>query len=149
MLTRRGFFVGAAVALSAAVARADDIPSPVPGKRVALRGNDPVGYFTDGRPIPGVAQYWYEFDDTVYLFASAEHRALFVADPDHYAPQFRGFCAMSLAFGEQDEGLPDSWKIVDGKLFMFGRPSGPQDFAADEAGFTARANATWAATHPK
>jgi hypothetical protein len=137
------------MALFTAGARAEPIPSPVPGRRVALRGYDPVGYFTVGRPIQGQPQYWYEFDDTVYLFASAANRAAFIADPEHYAPQYRGFCAMSVSFGERDEGLPEVWKIVDGKLFVFGKTDGVKDFETDQPGFTARGQLNWASTHPK
>ena len=148
-LPRRAFAIGSLVAFSMTGARAEDVPSPVPGKRLALRGYDPVAYFTDNRPIQGVARYWYEFDDTVYLFANDEHRAAFIADPDHYAPQYQGYCTMAVSFGERFEGLPDVWTIKDGKLFVFARPTGVQDFAADEAGTLARGRADWAATHPK
>ena len=148
-LTRRAVVTCLASVFLTAGARAADVASPVPGKRVALRGYDPVAYFTDGHPVQGDPRFWYEFDDTVYLFAGPEHRAVFVADPDHYAPIFRGFCAVSIAYGMKDEGLPDVWRIVDGKLFVFGRPEGPKDFAADPAGITARARANWAALPTK
>jgi hypothetical protein len=148
-LTRRAVTSGVATVLLSIKAWANDIPSPVPGKRVALRGYDPVAYFTDGHPVQGDPRFWYEFDDTVYLFASADHRAAFVSDPDHYAPVFRGYCAVSIAFGAKDEGLPDVWEIVDGTLFVFGRPSGPADFATDPAGITARAKERWAALQTK
>ena len=158
-LTRRTTIRLATIALAATAtamagfgavpAWADEIVSPVPGKRVALRGYDPVGYFTEGRPVPGSQHHWYEFDDTVYLFSSAEHRAAFVADPDHYAPQFRGFCALSVSIGGHDDGLPDVWKIIDGKLFVFGKPTGVEDFATDPTGITTRARANWAAAYPK
>ena len=149
LLTRRALAIAGAVVLSAPGVRAEDIVSPVPGKRVSLRGYDPVAYFTDGRPVRGVPAFWFEFDDAVYLFASAEHRALFVGDPDHYAPQFRGFCALSVSVGQRDEPLPDQWEITDGKLFVFGKPTGIQDFATDPPGITARARANWAAAGNK
>ena len=149
LLPRRSLTVGAAVLSFAVSVRADDLVSPVPGKRVALRGYDPVAYFTDGRPVLGVAQYWYEFDDTVYLFANAGHRAAFIADPDHYASQYRGYCALSVSIGGHDEGLPGTWQILDGKLFVFGRTTGVQDFATDQPGIIARGQANWAAAHPK
>ena len=54
-------------------------------KRLALKGYDPVSYFTEGRPEQGSAEYQASFDDATYWFKNAEHRALFVADPDRYA----------------------------------------------------------------
>jgi YHS domain-containing protein len=149
LLTRRTFATGFVIASFIPLAWATESPSPVPGKRVALRGYDPVGYFIDSRPVQGEPQYWYEFDDTVYLFASAEHRAAFVADPDRYAPQYDGYCAMSVSFGGRDEGLPDVWEIVNDKLYVFGKPNGVQDFDNDRAGTIVRGRANWTATHPK
>jgi hypothetical protein len=52
---------------------------------LAIKGYDPVAYFTDGRPMPGLPEFEYEWDDHVYRFASAEHREMFRADPVRYA----------------------------------------------------------------
>ena len=86
--------LGAAAALGAV-----ETGSSAAEKRVALSGYDPVSYFTDGRPEKGSAEYSAAFDDATYWFKSAEHRALFVADPDHYAPQFDGYCAINVSRG--------------------------------------------------
>lgn len=150
--TRRTLLLGSVLAWPVAATRAEDLTSPVPGKRIALRGYDPVAYFTDNQPVAGVARYWYEYDDTVYLFASPEHRASFIADPDHYAPQYQGFCAMSVSIGERDEGLPGEWKIVDGRLYVFGRPGSVAMWDATPAqqqkAIIAQGRANWASTHP-
>jgi YHS domain-containing protein len=69
--------------------------------RIALKGYDPVAYFTDERPTIGDPQYQYEWDGAVYRFASAQHLALFKADPDHYLPQYNNWCAASVAKGFQ------------------------------------------------
>lgn len=149
LLTRRIFAASCAIPFVVRAARAADITSPVPGKRLAISGYDPVAYFTDSRPVQGIPQYWFEFDDTVYLFATSEHRAMFVSDPEHYAPQFQGFCALSTAIGGHDEGLPDQWKIVDNKLYVFGKPTGMEDFEHfGENAVITQARARWAAAHP-
>ena len=149
LLSRRTCSVSFGIAVLIVPGQVVAAGSPVPNKRVALRGYDPVAYFTDNRPIQGSSEYWYEFDDTVYWFASAEHRTAFITDPDHYAPQYDGYCAMSVSIGERDEGLPNVWEIVDGKLYVFGKPTGVQDFATDPEGFEARGRANWDATHRK
>jgi hypothetical protein len=92
---------------------------------VAIKGYDPVAYFTLGKPTPGRPQIWYEWDERRYLFSSAEHRDLFKADPVRYAPQFPDYCAMSLTRGEIVEANPEYWLVSDGKLYMFGKPVGP------------------------
>jgi YHS domain-containing protein len=105
---------------------------------LAIKGYDPVTYFTDAKPARGLPEFEYEWDEQRYRFSSAAHRELFKADPAHYAPQFANFCAMSLAQGEIVEADPENWLISDGKLYIFGKSVGPELFqknlAANVAG---------------
>jgi YHS domain-containing protein len=91
--SRRSALLALSVLGAAAALGALETGSSAAEKRVALSGYDPVSYFTDGRPEKGSAEYSAAFDDATYWFKSPEHRALFVADPDHYAPRFDGYCA--------------------------------------------------------
>src|SRR6516162_9265418 len=120
-LSRRSILIGLPVLVLAAVGRvllaADAAPGT--GKRLALKGYDPVSYFTDGRPGKGSADYQASYDDATYWFKTPEHRATFVADPDHYAPQFQGFCTVTLSRGARLEADPEAWVIADGKLYVF------------------------------
>ena len=75
---------------------------------LAIRGYDPVAYFTLQRATPGIAQFEYEWDEHRWQFANARHRDLFRADPVRYAPQFETFCAVSLARGEVHEASPNT-----------------------------------------
>src|SRR3954467_12847164 len=54
--------------------------------QLAIKGYDPVAYFTDGKPTPGQPDFQYEWDEHVWRFASAAHCDLFKADPVRYAP---------------------------------------------------------------
>ena len=99
--------------IGASIARAQS-GQPAPS-RLALKGYDPVAYFTDGKPMPGNPQYETTYDGTRYRFASAQHLELFKADPDRYAPQFAGSCAAGIAMGVKVESDPEDWLIVDGK----------------------------------
>ena len=85
---------------------------------LALRGYDPVSYFTDGAPTPGEIDITAEHQGAIYRFASAEHKAMFEADPAKYAPQYGGYCAFGLAQGYKFDGDPQVWKIVDDKLYL-------------------------------
>jgi hypothetical protein len=109
---------------------------------LAIKGYDPVAYFTIGMPTRGLPDIEYEWDEHRYRFARPEHRELFKADPVRYAPQFGEFCAMALALGERDEANPEYWLISDGKLYIFGKPPplGPVLFQQDLAGNVAKAN---------
>lgn len=88
--------------------------------RLSISGYDPVAYFTDGKPVPGSSEFEYVWHDARWRFASAAHRDLFVKDPEHYAPQYDGYCAMGVAWQQphKDTVDPNAWTIVDGKLFL-------------------------------
>jgi len=111
--------------------------------RLMLKGYDPVAYFTDGRPLVGRAEFQYTWDEARYRFASAQHMTLFRTDPDRYAPQFAGSCAMALSKGVKIEANPENWLISNGRLFVFAGSDGPEKFAADPDGRAAAAHANW------
>jgi YHS domain-containing protein len=111
--------------------------------RVALKGYDPVAYFTNGRPEKGTPEITASFEGTTYWFGSPEHRALFAADPVRYAPQFNGFCAINVARGHKYEADPEAWVIADGKLYVFGAKEGVPMFRQQAPGIVARARQHW------
>ena len=110
---------------------------------LALKGYDPVAYFTDAKPTEGVAQYELAFDGQRYRFASAKHRDLFKANPDKYAPQFGGLCAMNLSRGVRRESDPLNWVISNGNLYVFAGVRCAQNFAADAQASASKAAANW------
>jgi YHS domain-containing protein len=110
---------------------------------VALQGMDVVSYFKDGGPVKGQLALQHDFDGARYLFASAQNRADFVADPDRYLPQFNGLCTTGLSKGFTGQSDPNVWKIVDGKLYLFSTAERmPSDARAAET--IAGANQNWA-----
>lgn len=58
---------------------------------IAIKGYDPVAYFTAGRPVKGSREFEYEWQDAKWHFSSAANRDKFVANPQAYAPQYGGF----------------------------------------------------------
>jgi YHS domain-containing protein len=66
---------------------------------LALHGYDVVAYFTDRQATLGKAELTATHDGGTYRFASAEHRAAFLADPEKYLPRYGGFCAYGVANG--------------------------------------------------
>jgi len=117
------------------VAGSEEVP-------LAIKGYDPVAYFTVGQAVVGRPEFEYEWDELRYRFANARHRELFKANPVRYAPQFANYCAMALAKGELDEANPENWLISDGKLYIFSKaaPMGPVLFQQDLVGNIAKAN---------
>jgi hypothetical protein len=116
---------------------------PPAGRRVALSGYDPVAYFTEGAPTKGAEAFWFAFDDAVYLFQNAEHRTMFAADPERYAPQYSGFCAAGVSKGYKTEPDPEAWVIANGKLYVLQLKERVPDFKRDTAAFVDKANANW------
>jgi hypothetical protein len=130
-------FAGAAVA------------EPPAGRRIALSGYDPVAYFADGKPAKGAREHWYAFDDAIYLFRSASHRAKFAAAPERYAPQYDGFCAGGVSKGYKTEPDPEAWLIANGRLFVFQFKDRVPMFRQKIAEIEAQANANWPAVKAK
>ena len=108
-----------------------------------LKGRDPVAYFTDGKEVTGMPGIKADQDGVTYRFASAEHRDMFVKQPGKYAPQFGGFCANGIAYAIPWGGEPDTWAIIDGKLYIFGGESSRRYFLMDEKQNMALADGYW------
>ncbi len=144
--SRRAFVAAAFLAFaifSCGALWAAEGTSLIPARRIALRGYDPVSYFTEGRPQKGTNEFLFAFDDAIYLFTTDEHRAIFSADPERYAPQFAGFCTRSLSRGEKVEADPEAWTIFGGRLYVFGSEKSLSDFGRDPGSIASEANATW------
>ncbi len=85
---------------------------------LAIRGYDPVGYFTEARAVLGDPDITYDWSGATWRFASLEHLAQFTSDPNRFAPQYGGYCAWGVNFGYTASTDPNSWAIRDGKLYL-------------------------------
>lgn len=103
-----------------------------PAKRVMLQGADVVAYFTAGAFRSGIAEHQSQFEGVSFWFASAEHKALFDQSPERYLPQFGGYCASGISYGIPWGGDADTWKLIDGKLYIFGGQSSKDAWELDE-----------------
>jgi YHS domain-containing protein len=128
--------IGALTFLSSVLVQAADI---------ALKGYDPVAYFADQRAMVGNEQYQYEWDGALYQFSSAKHLEMFKADPEHYLPQYKNWCAASVAKGVKVYGNPEYWLVVDDRLYLFGGPAGPDLMRANPAAMKGMADQNWPA----
>jgi YHS domain-containing protein len=111
--------------------------------RVLLKGADVVAYFVDGKYLAGKPQFSSQYEAVTFRFSSAEHKALFDKEPTAYLPQFGGYCANGIAYAIPWGGDADSWKIIDGKLYIFGGQGSKDAFALDEKKNLALAEAYW------
>lgn len=101
--------------------------------KLMLKGHDPVAYFTMNKPVPGKPDIKADHEGVTYRFMNAENRALFVQSPDKYKPQYNGFCSNGLVYAIPLGGNHDNFKIVDGRLFMFGGENSKKYWEMDQS----------------
>ena len=93
-------------------------PEIFSNKSGAIKGYDPVAYFTDNKPVKGSDDISYAWHGATWHFATAENKEKFVANPEKFAPQYGGYCAYGLAKGYKVKIEPDAWAILNGKLYL-------------------------------
>ncbi|RYF98224.1 MAG: YHS domain protein [Chitinophagaceae bacterium] len=87
--------------------------------QLAIEGYDPVSYF-NGKPAEGSSKFTAVVNGVKYQFANAANRDKFIAMPAKYEPQYGGWCAYAMGLnGEKVEVDPETYKILDGKLYLF------------------------------
>lgn len=122
---------------------AADVGMSVDENDLAIKGYDPVAYFTANHSIQGKPEYSATYNNAIYHFASEENRNLFKADPEAYAPQYGGYCAFGVAMGKKFETDPQAWKIEDGKLYLNLDKKVQQRWLENTQGFIQDANSNW------
>lgn len=142
MKTLVRFFLGAFVLATALAVRAEK-PVNTTFLGVAIKGYDPVAYFTDGKAVKGDPDHSFEWNGAEWRFASAAHRDLFKADPVKYAPQYGGYCAWAVSRGYTAGIDPDAWKIVNGRLYLNYSLKVQKQWAEDIPGNIAKAEENW------
>lgn len=86
---------------------------------VAIKGYDPVAYFTDKRAVKGDKQFIYKWLGASWYFSSADHRQKFAQSPVDYAPQYGGYCSIGVSAGQKSGDIdPKAWTIIHGKLYL-------------------------------
>ena len=110
---------------------------------IAVRGTDVVAYVTEGRPVPGRAEFTHAWQGATWRFASAANRDRFAADPTRYAPAYGGFCAYAVSEGYTAPIDPAAWRIVEGRLFLNHDRAVQRRWGRDIPGRIARADANW------
>ena len=114
-----------------------------PESRLMLKGADVVAYFTQGRYVQGSPQFRSQYQGVDFRFASAEHKALFDKAPATYLPQYGGYCANGIVYGIPWGGDADTWKMVNGKLYIFGGKGSKDGWELDEKANMALADKYW------
>lgn len=110
---------------------------------VAIRGYDPVAYFTQGEPVEGSKTFRTEWNGAEWRFVNAEHLNLFNADPERYAPQYGGYCAWAVANNYTASTQPEAWTIFEDKLYLNYSLSVRGQWEQDIPGNVIKGDANW------
>jgi YHS domain-containing protein len=116
-------------------------------KKVAIQGYDPVAYFKQGKALKGKKELVATYEGVIYQFSSVANKDLFVKNAMSYEPQYGGWCAYAMgSSGEKVEINPETFKIIDGKLFLFYNAffnNTLKSWNKDEASLKVKADANW------
>lgn len=136
-------FTASAFAMTMLSAQA--IPPYFSTNEGAIKGYDPVAYFSEGKAVQGVRQFSLHWQNTEWHFASAANLKAFEADPEKYAPQFGGYCAFGVAQGYAPATDPTAFTIADGKLYLNYNHKVSDKWNGDRDAYIAQGKQNWPA----
>ncbi len=109
----------------------------------AIGGYDPVAYHAGQGPVAGRREFTHRWDGATWRFASADHRDLFAASPERYAPAYGGFCAYAVSEGYTATIEPNAWRLVEGRLYLNYNVATQERWQQDMPGRISRGDANW------
>ena len=115
-----------------------------PEGRLMLKGADVTAYFTKAKYEQGKPEFRSTYEGVDFRFASAQSKALFDSEPTKYLPQYGGYCADGIVYAIPWGGDADTWKMINGKVYIFGGQSSKDAFELDEKTNLALADKYWA-----
>ncbi|HEX2683458.1 MAG TPA: YHS domain-containing (seleno)protein [Ferruginibacter sp.] len=114
---------------------------------IAIKGYDPVAYFTQNKAVKGNKEYSVYHQGATYYFSSVENKEIFKANPFKYEPEYGGWCAYAMGnSGEKVSIDPATFKIMNGKLYLFYNKYFTNTlnyWNKDEANLKKKADANW------
>ena len=115
-------------------------------KGTAIGGYDPTAYFS-GKAQKGKKEFSYIQEGINYQFVNANNLETFKKNPPKYEPQYGGWCAYAMgSSGEKVEVDPQTFKVVNGKLYLFYHTffsNTLTDWNKDESAFKTKADINW------
>lgn len=110
---------------------------------IALKGHDPVAYFTSGQPTRGMDKVRLAHAGAIYLFANSANRDAFAASPGYYLPQYGGYCAFGVSRGYKADIDPAAFSVVDGKLYLNYNREVQKQWQQEQARLIRQADERW------
>lgn len=135
-----------AVLAAAGVSGEGQLSNVEGSQRLVAGGYDVVAYFVENRAVRGSEQFTTRHDGALYRFATSENRERFLASPDQYTPEYGGWCATAMANGDWIDVDPTSFRVTNGRLYLFFRLvfiNARARWDDDPAGTAQRADREW------
>lgn len=110
---------------------------------VAIKGYDPVAYFRENKAVRGSAEQRFDYKGSTFLFANADNRAAFAANPEKFQPQYGGYCAFGTARGYKADIDPANFTVIDGKLYLNYNSQVQSQWSRDATGYIRQADDRW------
>jgi YHS domain-containing protein len=91
-----------------------------------------VAYQTQDKAVRGESRITAQHEGVTYRFVSEDHRQRFLAAPTRYVPAYGGFCASGAQYALKANIGADTFKIVNGRLYLFGSPRSRRHWEMDQ-----------------
>jgi YHS domain-containing protein len=109
----------------------------------AIRGYDPVAYFTEGKPLKGEKQFVFTYKGASWYFSSEANLELFTTSPEKYTPQFGGYCSYAVSQNYTYETDPSAFTIVEEKLYLNYNQKTMDHWRSKQQEYIISGNANW------
>ena len=129
--------------ISAQKIEGQNLPEVFSTEHGAIGGYDPVAFFTDSKPVLGNRELTFQWNDAQWYFSTQANLDAFKTNPEKYAPQFGGYCAYGTASGHKSPTIPETWAIIDNKLYFNYNLPVQKLFNKNQKGLIDQANRNW------
>jgi len=109
----------------------------------AINGYDAVAFFRQSMPVMGSDSLSYMYKDAKWLFATRADLDAFKESPERYAPQYGGYCAYGTAQGHKAPTKPETWTVVNDKLYFNYNLKVKEAWMKDQQAFIEKADKSW------
>ena len=110
----------------------------------ALQGYCPVAYVAMGKAVKGDPKISSTYEGHRYLFANADAKKMFDADPSKYQVAYDGWCATAVSMGKKVKSVPALFSVHGGKTYLFSNAEAKKAFDGMPEGVIMKADEQWA-----